>query len=224
MGPEAKAKLAEAVLERLTPLYRDSRPLLAYGNPFELLIGAMLSAQCTDAMVNRISPRLFARFPDPGSLAHADIAELEDLVHSTGFFREKAKNVKAAAAALVDRFGGEVPSGMDDLLSLPGVGRKTANVIRAHIYSLSAVIVDTHFSRVTRRLGLAESGNPYAVEREILALLPEGMLTAFSMAVNRHGRAVCAARKPSCMECVLLDLCTFNVNEGKGAIPQSGDE
>jgi endonuclease-3 len=216
-----KADIAHIVMERLSLAYPAQKTFLAYRNPFELLVGAILSAQCTDAMVNRITPKLFCLYPDMESLAVADSTELEGIIHSAGFYRDKAKNLQACARELLGRFKGVVPSGMEELCSLPGVGRKTANVVRSHIFGLPSIIVDTHFSRVTRRLRLAESENPSMIEREMQALIPEGGWSEFSMTMNAHGRKVCAARKPLCCACVLSDICISCVNECKGCAPIS---
>lgn len=198
---------ADAVYRILDARYPDSRPLLNFRNAFELLIAVILSAQTTDRQVNEVTPELFSRFPDARALAAAEIEELERIVRSTGFYRQKAKNIRAAAEGLVKRFGGEVPGTMEELTSLSGVGRKTANVVLGHVYGRPAVIVDTHFSRVCGRLGLSSATAPEGIEREIRELIPAERQTRFSMTVNFHGRDLCFARKPACRKCPLRDLC-----------------
>jgi endonuclease-3 len=181
--------------------------MLDHANPFQLLVATILAAQCTDERVNMTTPALFARFPTPRDLAGADIAELERLVRSTGFFRAKARSIQAAARTLVQEFPSGVPSTMQELLRLPGVGRKTANVLRATCFGVPGIIVDTHVRRVSRRLGLAESDDPDRIEEELCALLPEQSWTAFSHALTFHGRRVCAARRPDHGSCVVRRLC-----------------
>jgi endonuclease III len=195
------------VHERLKEAIRDTRPLIVYDGPFQLLIAVILSAQTTDEQVNRVTPTLFARYPDAASLARASIDELEAIVHATGFYRTKAKHIRLAAAALVERFGGAVPQTVDELVTLPGVGRKSANVVVGACFGKPAVIVDTHFKRVTKRLGFTASDDPARVERDLVAITPDAIRYSFSMLVNRHGRTVCTARNPQCVGCVLADLC-----------------
>lgn len=194
---------------RLRTEYPDAIPLLDFRNEYELLVAVVLSAQTTDAQVNRITPELFRRFRGPAELAAAPIEELEQLVHSTGFYRTKAKNIRGAAKMLVERHGGTVPNRMEDLVELPGVGRKSANVILSHAHGLPGIIVDTHFGRVTRRLDLTRSQNPAHVERDIAGILNPSDHTAFSMTVNYHGRYCCKARVPECYRCAIRDLCPF---------------
>ena len=166
-----------------------------------------LSAQTTDAGVNKVTPELFRRWPDPAALAGADAVELEVLIHSLGFFRQKASNLIASARRVVEDFDGEIPREMNHLISLPGIGRKSANVIRAHVWNLPGIIVDTHFGRVCRRLGLTEAKDPEKVEKEITALIPEELQITFSMTANFHGRRYCMSRKPNCAGCPLNDIC-----------------
>lgn len=198
-------------IEALWPLLDHEYPVrdspLEHENPFELLVGVCLSAQTTDAAVNKVLPILFSRWPDPAALAEADLSELEHVVHSLGYFRQKSKNLKAAARRLVDDFGGKVPRSMEDLTSLPGVGRKSANVIRWHSWGLPGIIVDTHFGRVCRRLGLTAATDPVKVEKEIESIVPEYLRGYFSMTVNFHGRRYCEARKPRCGDCPLNGCC-----------------
>lgn len=199
----------QKILAILRREYPDRQPLLVYATPFQLLVAVILSAQTTDAGVNKVTPELFARYPDPPSLAAAPLAELERIIHPLGFFHTKAVNIKKTAALVAERFRGSVPREMDDLLTLPGVGRKTAGVLRAALYGLPAVIVDTHCSRVALRLGVTTTRDPARAEREIAARIPEADWSDFSMTVNRHGRRYCTARSPRCPECPLLGLCPF---------------
>lgn len=178
-----------------------TQPFLNWKNGYELLVAVVLSAQCTDAMVNKVTPALFAACPTPEALAAAPLEQLERLVHSTGFYRDKARNLKAAGQLLTERHRGQIPESMEDLTALPGVGRKTANVLRGTLFGLPAIIVDTHFKRVVRRLGLTAADEPAAIERELAALLPAAYQYPFSMSANLHGRRVCKARTPDCENC-----------------------
>jgi endonuclease III len=213
MPPEKLRARARKVLEILSPLWPEAVPLLEYRNPFELLCAVALSAQCTDEQVNKATPRLFARWPGPAEMAKADPAEIEELIHSLGFFRTKARHLVQAAAILDERFGGRVPDTMEALLDLPGVGRKTANLVLSAIYGRPGIIVDTHVLRVCLRLGLGNKPDATDMERRIAGLVPPESWTRFSHAVNRHGKFVCAARKPACLPgsdspaCPLLGIC-----------------
>ncbi|CAB4718996.1 unannotated protein [freshwater metagenome] len=180
---------------------------LKYRNPYELLAATILSAQCTDEMVNKVTPNLFSRYPTAADLAHAKPLELEEIVHATGFFRSKAKNLMGMANALEDRFSGEVPSDLADLVSLPGVGRKTANVVRSVVFNEPGLPVDTHVSRLSNRLGLTIETDPVKIEHELNALVPPEDRGAFSLRLILHGRAVCVARRPRCRDCGLADIC-----------------
>ncbi len=206
-NPEERAERALVILRTLSPSYPDLVPMLHFRSPFELLVATVLSAQCTDAMVNRVTPSLFARFPSPAALAEAPLPELEDIVHPTGFFRAKARNLKALSRLLVERFGGEVPRTMEELVTLPGVGRKTAGVVLSACFGESAIIVDTHFGRVCRRLELARAEEPARLEREIAELLPRERWTEASHVLNRHGRDYCKARSPLCGGCPVAAFC-----------------
>jgi endonuclease III len=180
---------------------------LDHVGPFQLLVATILSAQCTDQRVNLTTPALFARYPDPWSLAAADPAELEELIRSTGFFRAKARNLIGMANAVVDRYGGEVPSRMADLVTLPGVGRKTANVVRSVDFGLPGLPVDTHVQRLAGRLDLTDARDPVKVEMALNPMIPAAQRGVFSLRLILHGRAVCTARTPHCGECVLSDFC-----------------
>ena len=198
---------ATEITNRLRKVYPDRRPLLNYASAYELVISVILSAQTTDAQVNLVTPELFSRYPQPADLASASHQEVEEIVHSTGFYRNKAKNIIGAAQAISERFGGEVPSTMEELVSIPGMGRKSANVIQGVIHGLPSIVVDTHLMRVTNRLGLVSGKNPQKIERELKEIVLPGDQTDFSMTVNFHGRYRCFARKPDCAGCELFDLC-----------------
>ena len=197
----------DRIYEILDKAYPRTKPYLEYSNAYQLLISVILSAQTTDGQVNRVTPELFSRYPEPVDLGNADIEEVERIIRQTGFYHTKARNIVATAAALSRDFGSQVPREMDDLTSLPGVGRKSANVVRGIAFGLPAVIVDTHFSRVTRRLGLVSARDPEKIEREIGTIVEPDKRTRFSMTVNSHGRACCFARKPACARCPIRDYC-----------------
>lgn len=192
--------------DRLAPLYPEFEGL-NYANPFQLLIAVILSAQCTDKRVNLLTPALFARFPTARELAECDIKELEQLVKPSGFYKNKAKNIRACCVEMVLRFGGEVPTTLDDLVTLPGVGRKTANVILGHAFETPGVTVDTHVGRLSRRLGLTRHRDPVKVELALAEIVPQSEWLHFSGRLIMHGRKVCLSRKPRCEKCVIADLC-----------------
>lgn len=202
-----KAEKARQVTDILNQEYPDRRPLLNYTTPYELLIAVILSAQTTDAGVNKVTPLLFRRFPGPDDLAAADQAEVEEIIRPTGFFRMKAAHIIKTAAALPDRSGQTLPGTMKELTSLPGVGRKTANVILYHIFDQPAIIVDTHFKRVSKRLGFTKYTEPEKIEKQLLRAIPREIQSDFSMTLNLHGRKYCHARKPDCAPCPLAPLC-----------------
>jgi len=201
------AERARLITDVLNEEFPDREPLLHYRSPFELLIAVILSAQTTDAGVNKVTPELFRRFPGPAELAAAPGGEVEQIIHSTGFFRVKAVNIIKTAAVLENRYSGEVPGTMKELVSLPGVGRKTANVILHHIHNQPAIIVDTHFKRVSNRLGFTDKKEPERIERELKALIPLDIQSDFSMTLNLHGRKYCHSRKPECSVCPVADYC-----------------
>ena len=205
--PRSPKGRARETLARLDLEYPDARCELDHRNPYELLAATILSAQCTDERVNTVTPALFARFPTPEDLAVADPAEVEDLVHSTGFYRNKARSLIGMATALVERFDGEVPSAIEDLVTVPGVGRKTANVVRSVAMDLPGLPVDTHVGRLSIRLGLTTQTDPVRVEFELDEMLPPADWGRFSLLLILHGRRVCAARKARCDDCVLADYC-----------------
>lgn len=205
-------QLIHEVHARLAPLWPDAQPLLHYRSCFELLIAVILSAQTTDEQVNAVTPELFARYPDAKSLARADIAELERIIHPVGFFHTKAQHIKATAQVLERDFGGNIPPSFEALLTLPGVGRKTANLVASACHQVPGIIVDTHVLRVLFRLGLSPLKKPHVMESIVRENLEPAFHTHFSHAVNRHGKHVCTARNPACMQkavrCPLEDLCS----------------
>jgi endonuclease-3 len=205
--PRSPGGRARVTHDRLKAEYRDAVCELDHGDPFELLAATILSAQCTDERVNRVTPALFARYPDAEALAGADPEELEEIIRSTGFFRSKAKNLIGTANGLADRHGGEVPVSMRELTALPGVGRKTANVVRSVALDRPGLPVDTHVGRLARRLGLTTEEDPVKVERELNPMVPAGERGDFSLRLIVHGRRVCPARTPRCDDCVLNDFC-----------------
>ena len=196
------------VLRRLLAEYPDAHCALDFTNAFELLGATILSAQCTDKRVNMVTPALFARYPDAAALAAADQAEVEDIIKSTGFFRNKAKSLIGMAAGLVDRHGGEVPADMDALILLPGVGRKTANVILGNAFGRNdGIVVDTHVTRLSNRLGFVSGTDAVKIEQALIPLFPRQHWTMFSHLLIEHGRQVCLARAPRCGDCLLADVC-----------------
>ena len=206
-SPKGRAKETIRLLAEEYPGSAKDLCELDHEDAFQLLCATILSAQTTDERVNMVTPHLFARYPTPAALAAADPAELEELIHSTGFFRNKAKSLMGMAAALEEHFGGEVPSALDDLVTLPGVGRKTGNVVRSVGLGLPGLPVDTHVGRLSVRLGLTGETDPVKVEHELNALVPAAERGPFSLRVILHGRRVCAARRPRCDVCVLAGFC-----------------
>lgn len=200
------APVAE-VLKVLAELYPDAECALTYRNPYELLIATILSAQCTDARVNQVTPALFARFPTPEAMAAAGLEDIIDLIRSTGFFNNKAKNILTCCRDLVTRHDGQVPDTLEELVKLAGVGRKTANVVLGNAFGVPGITVDTHLGRVSRRLGLTRHDDPVKVEHDLMKLIPKDQWTVFSHRVIHHGRALCAARKPKCQACPLSGVC-----------------
>ena len=204
-----KKERAGAVVEALKALYPEGICSLNYPKPYELLFSVRLAAQCTDERVNLVTPALFARYPTLEALAEADVSEVEGYIHSTGFFRAKARDIVAASRMLLERFGGRVPDNMEDLLELPGVGRKTANLILGDVYHVPGVVVaDTHCIRISGKLGLTDgTKDPGKVEKQLRACLPPEESNDFCHRLVLHGRAVCRARKPDCPNCTLRPWC-----------------
>ncbi len=205
---KATPELAALYYDRLTETYPDAHCALDHRNAFELLAATILSAQCTDARVNMVTPSLFKHYPTAHELADAAQEDVEEIIRSTGFFRSKAKSLIGMARALVERHDGEVPRSMDELTALPGVGRKTANVILGNAFDMNeGVVVDTHVARLSHRLGLVTGDDPVKIERKLMQLVPRERWTMLSHLLIEHGRRVCDARKPRCGECVLADTC-----------------
>ncbi len=204
--PPSKARIP-LVLAELARLYPTAPIALNFESPFQLLAATILSAQCTDARVNLVTPALFVRFPTAPAMAKAPSAELEALIRSTGFFRAKAKSLLGSARAIVRDHGGEVPRTMEELVALPGIGRKTANVVLGDAFGIPGITVDTHVGRLSRRLGLTKQTDPVKVEFALNRLIPQADWTIVSHRIILHGRSVCTARKPSCDRCTLAPLC-----------------
>ena len=204
-----KKEKINLILEELDKLYPQAECALHYTKPYELLIATRLSAQCTDERVNKVTPALFKKYPTLEAFAEADFDELCEMVHSCGFFRGKAKSIIEMSRDILTRFNGKVPDNIEDLTSLSGIGRKTANLICGDIYGKPAIIADTHCIRLSNRLGLASSKNPEIVERQLKAIIPPERQTKFCHNLVHHGRAVCDARKPLCNECPLCKVCLY---------------
>ena len=211
-----KKERARAIVEALKALYPEGICSLNYPKPYELLFSVRLAAQCTDERVNMVTPALFARFPTLESLAGADVSEVEEYIHSTGFFRAKARDIVAASQMMLERFDGKVPDNMEDLLKLPGVGRKTANLILGDVYHVPGVVVaDTHCIRISGKLGLTDgTKDPAKVEAQLRKILPPEESNDFCHRLVLHGRAVCTARKPDCQSCTLRPWCSLFQKEG----------
>ncbi len=195
------------MLEILDEMYPNPECSLTYDTPLQMLIATQLSAQCTDNCVNKVTPALFKKYPTVHDFAAADITELENDIRPTGFYKNKAKNIKACCQRLIDAYGGEVPDNMEDLLTLAGTGRKTANLVLGDIFGKSAVVVDTHASRIARRIGLTKQTDPTKIEFELKAIIPEKSQLRMCHQFVSHGRAVCSSRKPKCTECGLYEIC-----------------
>jgi endonuclease-3 len=204
LAPERVA----AILKGLDEAYPDAVCALTHRTPWELLVATILSAQCTDVRVNMVTPELFRRFPTPAAMAKAKLPELEELIRTTGFFRNKAKSIQGAAKKITEEFGGKVPQTLAELITVPGAARKTANVVLGVSYGKAeGVVVDTHVFRIARRLGLAKGDTVQEVEQELMKVLPQDRWISFSHQVIHHGRQVCIARKPKCEQCNLETLC-----------------
>lgn len=206
-SPRTPKSRTREVARRLVLAYPEATCELDHTNAFELLAATILSAQCTDARVNMVTPVLFASYPTPAALARANPGEVEAIVRSTGFYQMKSKNLIGMAVGLVERFSGDVPTDLDDLVTLPGVGRKTGNVVRSVVFGLPGLPVDTHVGRLSRKLGLTEQDDPVRVERELGGYLPPAEWGPFSLRTILHGRRVCDAKKPQCGSCTLEDIC-----------------
>jgi len=206
-GPLAPDRVA-AILKSLDEAYPNVRCALNHRSPWELLVATILSAQCTDVRVNLVTPELFRRFPTPDAMAKASLLELEEIIKTTGFFRNKAKSIKGAAKKIVEEFGGEVPQTLAELITIPGAARKTANVVLGVCFSKAeGVVVDTHVLRIAQRLGLAKSDTPEKVEQELMQVIPRDRWISYSHQIIHHGRQVCVARNPKCNTCNMETLC-----------------
>jgi endonuclease-3 len=211
--PEKKVR-AKAIYRPLTKSYPNVKCELDYNSAFQLLVATVLSAQCTDKRVNQTTPALFKKYPNPKKMSKADLNDIQRLVKSTGFFRAKAKNIKGLSNKIMEDFDGDVPSNLEDLITLPGVGRKTANVVLGHAFGIPGITVDTHFGRLSRRFGWSKQSNPVKVEFEVGELIPEKEWTNLSQRMIWHGRRVCHSRKPACGACPLAKLCpSYGIGE-----------
>lgn len=196
------------IIRGLAKTYPDATCALKHESAYQLIAATILSAQCTDERVNMVTPALFAKYPDVESLAKANQADVEEIIRSTGFFRAKANSLRGMAQGVVERFGGQIPKSLDNLVTLPGVGRKTANVVLGTVWGIpSGVVVDTHVKRITNLLGLTKSTSPEQIERELMELVPQSEWVNFSHRLIHHGRRICIARRPKCLECPLLNCC-----------------
>lgn len=196
------------IIKRLKELYPSAKIALQFENPLQLLVATILSAQCTDERVNMVAPELFKRYPNAEALANAPLEEIEEIIKSTGFYKQKAKYIKESSKILVEKYKGEVPKSMDALLELPGVARKTANIVLANAYKIvEGIVVDTHVARLSQRLGIVKSKDPQKIEFELLQIVPREDWFIFPLLLQAHGRKVCLAKKPKCPDCVLQEVC-----------------
>jgi len=196
------------ITEILTKTHPEAKVALKFSNPIEMLISTILSAQCTDERVNLVTSDLFRKYRTPKEYANSDLKELESAIRSTGFYRSKAKNIRNACRMIVDKFHSQVPKTMEELTSLPGVGRKTANIVLSNAYGIvEGIAVDTHVARVSKRLGLAKSDDPKKIERDLMRIIPRELWFSFTYRIIEHGRKICMARKPHCPECPLNKIC-----------------
>lgn len=214
MKKGAKAKIP-FIIEEFDKLYPEAECSLNYDDPLQLLISTRLSAQCTDARVNMVTPALFERFPDCKAFAEADVSEIEEYIKSTGFYRAKAQNIKDCCIALLERHGGKVPDTMEELTALAGVGRKTANLVLGDAFGQPSYVVDTHCIRLCGRIGLTEHTDPVKIEMDLRELLPPEKSGRFCHQIVLHGRAVCNARKPDCANCTIREVCRFGQSPQK---------
>ena len=210
MKDKSKIKTrADRIRKSLRPLFPEVKPQLHFRNPFELLIATILSSQCTDQQVNRVTPKLFHQLKSPQDFARASLEEIEALIRSTGFYRNKAKNIKACCRVLLETHGGRVPDRLDELVDLPGVGRKTANVVLGAAFERPGIVVDTHVKRVSWRLGFTENSDPDKIEFDLMDIIPRKEWSDFSLRLIFFGRQTCTARKPKCPVCLLDPLCPY---------------
>lgn len=218
-GARISKKEKERILNIISTLNRvygtEKRCFLKHETPWQLLIATILSAQCTDDRVNQVTATLFIKYPKLEDFAYADLREMERDIHSTGFYKNKAKNIIACAQRLITEYKGVVPSDIDDLVSLAGVGRKTANVIRGNIYNEPSIVVDTHVKRVSRRLGLTKEDDPVKIEYDLMKKLPKEQWIPYNIQIITHGRSICNARSPKCEQCFLREYCTYGIRTFK---------
>lgn len=216
LSKKEKECVAE-ILSRLDAQYTtEYRCYLDHKTPWQLLVATILSAQCTDARVNVVTKDLFVKYPDVEAFAKADLGELEQDIHATGFYHNKAKNIIACARRVLTEFGGEVPSSLEDLTSLAGVGRKTANVIRGNVYKEPSIVVDTHVKRISKKLGFTQEEDPEKIEFDLMEVLPKDHWILYNIHIITLGRTICTARNPKCMECFLADVCKAGTGKQSG--------
>ena len=207
-GQPARRQQAQEIAKGLAKTYGNAECALLHRNPFELLVATILSAQCTDERVNSVTPKLFQKYPTAKALGESEQADIETIIHSLGFFRAKATNIRGMASKLVEEHGGQIPQNLEQLIALPGIGRKTANVVLGTAFGIATgVVVDTHVKRLTRLLGLTKATSPEQIERDLMDLLPADEWVNFSHRLIHHGRQICIARRPQCLKCPLLTLC-----------------
>ncbi len=214
-GNREVAEKIGPILTLLDRHYPKAHVTLDFHNPLELLVATVLSAQCTDERVNQVTPALFRKYPTAADYAQASLAELEEYIRPTGFFRQKAKSIQGICQALVAQYGGQVPALLKDLVKLPGIGRKTANVILGNAFGVPGIVVDTHMGRVSQRLGLTRARDPVKIEFDLMPLVPQARWVKFSHQMIWHGRQICVARKPRCERCPLLPYCDYGQQQGR---------
>ena len=212
----SRKQQAQVVLLELSRCYPRVECGLVYHNPLELLVATILSAQCTDVRVNKVTPVLFAEFPQAADFAAASLEDLEEAIRTTGFFRNKARNIQACCQQLVERYDGRVPGTLAELVKLPGIGRKTANVLLGEIFHVPGLVVDTHVKRLANKIGLTGEKTPEKIERDLMTIVPEQNWTLFSHLLVTHGRQVCVARRPWCGECAVRRVCAYGKNLAGG--------
>ncbi|MGA1846698.1 endonuclease III [Deferribacter abyssi] len=211
-----KKKIVEELIRFLDERYSNAKCSLNYTNPFQLLIATLLSAQCTDERVNKVTCALFKKYKDFEDFARADMEEIMEDIKPTGFYRNKAKNIKKLSEILVEKYDGRVPENIDELVKLPGIGRKTANVVLGNCFGKPGIVVDTHLKRISQRLGLTNNDNPDKIERDLMELIPEERWTKWSHQMIEFGRDICSSRKPKCESCLLSKCCDYYLNENEG--------
>jgi endonuclease-3 len=211
---QRRKKRVQAIIRRLRKVYPDAACALRFSTPWELLVATVLSAQCTDKRVNLVTPALFRKYPEVQAFARADLRELQEAIRSTGFYKNKAKSILGAARLILERFGGAVPSRMEDLVTLPGVGRKTANVILGNAFGIPGIAVDTHMIRLNHLLGLTRHADPVKIESDLMAVVPRKDWTLYSHLIIQHGRVRCIARRPDCGGCEIRPLCPSGSKKG----------